>query len=102
MAPEQRGVEHVNGGLRETERKRSGSERLVRGCTICAGQKGDQTPALPLPFAVPAALYTTLLSSGDLVMEDSLALRTEPISVCDRLKSGTKEGDKTSCLRERA
>lgn len=28
MAPEQRGVEHVNGGLRKTERKRSGSERL--------------------------------------------------------------------------
>lgn len=47
----------------------------------------EQTPStLLLPSA---ALHTAPLASGDLIMEDSPAMRTEPVCVWDGLKRGT-------------
>lgn len=47
-------------------------------------------PQLRSSLLLPsAALYTTPLSSRDLIMAGSLAMRTEPICVCEGLKRGT-------------
>lgn len=46
-------------------------------------------PQLLSCLQLPSSLYATPLSSRDLIMADSLAMRTEPLCVWDGLKTGT-------------
>lgn len=75
-----------------SERQNLRGVNYSRGFPSWAGQRGASPSTLLLPSA---ALYTTPLSSRDLIMEDSLAMRTEPVCVWDGLKRGTSPMCKT-------
>lgn len=78
------------GGVRGSSTEEMGGVNCSWGVLSEPGQEGDQPPTpLISSAALLSSLFVTPLFSRDLIMADSLAMRTDPICLWDGLKTGT-------------